>query len=271
MGTGKTSDAKVARNKRGRRLARNLIVVGILYGAGMAAVWAFSLINVSTLVVFPVFVLGILIACLESDSGLWGALLGVGYLLSYDFFFTEPLYGLKVLSRTDVVALVIFLIVALIMGIITHRMRRQATIAERNALALGRLNRLSCGLFESATPDEACRFSEEFLSKALGRSVAITLGRPSADAEAAALDCYEQHCPTGFGELGYPDATQKFLPFGLKGHIRGVVAIDCALGELDSSSRTLLAAVLAQTLVAVERNGLSEERRSTHEESDAAL
>ena len=152
-----------------RRRVRNLVVLAILYGAGLAAVWGFSLMGVSTLVVFPVFVLGVLIASLETDSGLWGGALGLAFLLSYDFLFASPMLELKVLNRTDLVALVIFVAVALIMGVITHRMGRQVQAADRTATALSRLNRLSAGLFESTTPAEACRFSQEFLTKILRR------------------------------------------------------------------------------------------------------
>lgn len=159
-----------------RRVLRNLVAFALLYGAGLAAVWGFSLLGVSTLVAFPVFVLGVLIASLETDSGLWGATLGVAYLLSYDFLFTAPLFTLKVLSRTDVAALAIFLVVSLIMGVITHRMSRQVQAAERTACALGRLNRLSVGLLESSTPQAACSFAQEFLTRVLRRPVTITLG-----------------------------------------------------------------------------------------------
>lgn len=159
-----------------RRVLRNLVAFALLYGAGLAAVWGFSLLGVSTLVAFPVFVLGVLIASLETDSGLWGAALGVAYLLSYDFLFTAPLFTLKVLSRTDVAALAIFLVVSLIMGVITHRMSRQVQAAERTACALGRLNRLSVGLLESSTPQAACSFAQEFLTRVLRRPVTITLG-----------------------------------------------------------------------------------------------
>ena len=148
-----------------RHVLRNLVAFALLYGAGLAAVWGFSLLGVSTLVAFPVFVLGVLIASLETDSGLWGAALGVAYLLSYDFLFTAPLFTLKVLSRTDVAALAIFLVVSLIMGVITHRMSRQVQAAERTACALGRLNRLSVGLLESSTPQAACSFAQEFLTR----------------------------------------------------------------------------------------------------------
>ena len=220
--------------------------------------WGFSLLGVSTLVAFPVFVLGVLIASLETDSGLWGAALGVAYLLSYDFLFTAPLFTLKVLSRTDVAALVIFLVVSLIMGVITHRMSRQVQAAERTACALGRLNRLSVGLLESSTPQAACSFAQEFLTRVLRRPVTITLGEPPAEGSAAARACYERRSPTGYGEPGWRDVTEKFLPLGMKGRLYGVVAIDCSSGDVDSGSLSLVNAVVAQTLVAVERNELAE-------------
>ena len=212
-----------------RRVLRNLVAFALLYGAGLAAVWGFSLLGVSTLVAFPVVVLGVLIASLETDSGLWGAALGVAYLLSYDFLFTAPLFTLKVLSRTDVAALAIFLVVSLIMGVITHRMSRQVQAAERTACALGRLNRLSVGLLE-----------------------------PPAAGSAAARACYERRSPTGYGEPSWRDVTEKYLPLGMKGRLYGVVAIDCSSGDVDSGSLSLVNAVVAQTLVAVERNELAE-------------
>ena len=215
-------------------------------------------VKIMTLPVGGFLVLGVLIASLETDSGLWGAALGVAYLLSYDFLFTAPLFTLKVLSRTDVAALVIFLVVSLIMGVITHRMSRQVQAAERTACALGRLNRLSVGLLESSTPQAACSFAQEFLTRVLRRPVTITLGEPPVAGSAAARDCYERRSPTGYGEPGWRDATEKYLPLGMKGRLYGVVAIDCSSGDVDSGSLSLVNAVVAQTLVAVERNELAE-------------
>lgn len=129
-------------NDKAKRAAVNLSIVAVLYLAGMLAVYGFSVARVSTLVVFPMFILGIVIASLESDSGAWGAGLGVFYLLSYDLLFTEPFYELKVLNRTDVVSLGIFLLVALIMNMVTQRMRKQVEIAEQNVLVMKRLGKL---------------------------------------------------------------------------------------------------------------------------------
>ena len=133
---------------------------------------------------------------------------------------------------------------------------RQA--AERTACALGRLNRLSVGLLESSTPQAACSFTQEFLTRVLRRPVTITLGEPPAEGSAAARACYERRAPTGYGEPGYRDEREKFLPLGMKGRLYGVVAIDCSSGDVDSGSLSLVNAVVAQTLVAVERNELAE-------------
>ena len=242
------------RQARLKLVGRNLGIVALLYGAGMAAVWGFSLMDISPLVVFPVFVLGILIASLESDSGLWGALLGLGYLLSYDFLFTAPVYQLKVLGRNDAVALAIFLVVAFIMGVVTHRMRRHVAAAERTTAALRRLNRFGAELIDSASAEEAVAAAEGYLAATLGCPVAFTLGRPLPEQGQAAMECYEQHCATGCGELGYRGCREKYLPFGMRGRILGVVAIDCSQTDLDQADLSLVAFVLAQTQLAVERN-----------------
>lgn len=81
----------------------------------------------------------------------------------------------------------------------------------------------------------------------------ITLGEPPVAGSAAARDCYERRSPTGYGEPGWRDATEKYLPLGMKGRLYGVVAIDCSSGDVDSGSLSLVNAVVAQTLVAVEQ------------------
>lgn len=258
MGDEGRGQARTRRRPGTRRTLRNAAVVALLYGAGMAAVWGFSLAGISPLVVFPVFVLGILVASLESDSGWLGAVLGVAYLLSYDFLFTEPLYQLKVLGRNDVVALGIFLVVALIMGVVTHRMRHQVTVAGRTEAALRGLNRFAAELADSTTAAEAVAVAERYLAATLGCPVTIALGRPDPAQGEAALECYEQRCPTGHGELGYRGCAEKYLPFGTKGAVLGVAAVDCSRIDLDQTDLSLLSFVLSQTQLAVERNRLQD-------------
>ena len=165
----------------------------------------------------------------------------------------------------DRVALVIFVAVERITLEDQQDIVRYTYPSPRAAPPPSRLNCPSAGLFESTTPAEACRFSQEFLTKILRRDVTIALGEPGPDAPSAVRDCYEQRIPTGYGEVGYRGVPEKFLPLGMKGRIFGVVAVDCTAGDLDGASRTLIASVAAQTLVAVERNTLKEQQDISEE------
>lgn len=266
-----TNDAPRAHDARERNTARNLGVVALLFVAGIAATFGFSLIGLELEASFLVFILGILIAAIETESGLWGIGLGVMYLLVYDLFFVAPHLSLAIFNRTDAVTLVIFAIVAFITGALTNRMKQQVAISERNAQVLRRLNKISTGLIDSTSADGACAFSADMLSSMMGRTVEITLGTPDADALAArssaddaraAVECYEQGYQTGSGVSGYIGCRMRFIPLSAKTKVHGTVAIDCTHGGLDLSSKSFLESVLKQTAIAVERNELEEHARA---------
>ena len=111
---------------------RNAGIAGLLFVAGIAAAFGFSLLGLGPEASFLLFVLGVLIASIETDSGLWGIVLGVLYLLVYDFFFLVPHMALPILNRNDAITLVIFAIVALITGALANQMKQQVQIAEQN-------------------------------------------------------------------------------------------------------------------------------------------
>ena len=263
-------DAARTRDTHERNTARNLGVVALLFVAGIAATFGFSLIGLELEASFLVFILGILIAAIETESGLWGIGLGVMYLLVYDLFFVAPHLSLAIFNRTDAVTLVIFAIVAFITGALTNRMKQQVAISERNAQVLRRLNKISTGLIDSTSADGACAFSADMLSSMMGRTVEITLGAPDADALAArsaddaraAVECYEQGYQTGAGVSGYIGCRMRFIPLSAKTKVHGTVAIDCTHGGLDLSSKSFLESVLKQTAIAVERNELEEHARA---------
>ena len=252
-------------------VARNVGVVALLFAAGIAAALGFSLIGLELEASFLVFILGILIASIETESGLWGIGLGVMYLLVYDLFFVTPHLSLAIFNRTDAVTLVIFAIVAFITGALTNRMRQQVAIAEHNARVLRRLNKISAGLIDSTSAEGACAFSADMLSTMLEAPVEIRLGAPDADAIAArssaddakaAAECYEQGYQTGAGVSGYAGCRLRFIPLSAKTKVHGTVSIDCAEGGLDRASKSFLESVLKQTVIAVERNELEEHARA---------
>lgn len=250
----------VSAARRGPLALRNLGIVALLFAAGIAMSFGFSLVGLEPEASFLLFIVGILIASLETDSGLWGIVLGVMYLLVYDLFFALPHLSLLIFNWTDAVTLVIFAVVALITGALTNRMKQQVEIAERNALVLRRLNKISAGLIDSTSAEGACAFASDALCRVLGREVSISLGKP--DGDGAALECFEQGYQTGAGAGGPADCTTLYVPLAAKAHVYGVVTIDCSEGGLDKAGRSFLDSTIKQTVIAVERNNLEEHARA---------
>lgn len=249
-----------------KKYLRSVGITALLYVAGLLAVYGFSLLGVQTLVVFPVFILGIVIASIETDSGEFGAVLGVLYLVSYDFLFTTPRFGLAIVSKADIIALVIFLVIALIMNTLTQRLRKQLEIAERDATVMSLLTKVSTGLINSKSPESACSCVECFLRETFERRIAIAYGSPN-EGDPLALECYEGNYPTGYGEAGAHGSTMRFLPLSSKDNVYGVISIDCSEGQLDQIETAFLTLLIKQTTIAIERNLLE----SAQQKSELAI
>ena len=245
---------------------RNLGVTLLLLLAGSAASLSFTVLGLESEVSFLFFIMGIMIASVETDSSWWGFALGVMYLLAYDLLFTAPHFNLSIFDQSDLAALLIFMVVAMISGSMTNRLRKQVSIVEKNARNLKRLNTISSGLIDSISVEGACEFVSIALGRALGRVVEIDLGKPDPDGREgkealAARDCYEQGCRTGAGVSGYAGCTSLYIPLSAKTRVYGVVSVDMAEGELDEEALTLVDSVITQTVIAVERNELEEHAR----------
>lgn len=253
-------------NELRKRRLRSVGITAVLYVVGLLAVYGFSLLNVQTLVVFPVFILGIVIASIETDSGVFGAVLGVLYLVSYDYLFTTPRFGLAIVSKADIIALVIFLVIALIMNTLTQRLRRQLEIAERDAAVMSLLTKVSTGLINSKSPESACSSVERFLKETFKRAVTISYGPPD-ESVPLALECYEGNYPTGYGEAGTRAGTVRYLPLSSKDEVYGVISIDCSEGPLDQIETAFLTSLIKQTTIAIERNLLE----SAQQKSELAI
>lgn len=249
-----------------KKYLRSVGITALLYVAGLLAVYGFSLLGVQTLVVFPVFILGIVIVSIETDSGAFGAVLGVLYLVSYDFLFTTPRFGLAIVSKADIIALVIFLVIALIMNTLTQRLRKQLEIAERDATVMSLLTKVSTGLINSKSPESACSCVERFLRETFERRIAIAYGSPD-EGDPLALECYEGNYPTGYGEAGAHGSTMRFLPLSSKDNVYGVISIDCSEGQLDQIETAFLTLLIKQTTIAIERNLLE----SAQQKSELAI
>lgn len=99
-------------------------------------------------------------------AGVWwgfgpAVLAAVTSALSYNFFFTEPLYTFRIDSAVDIVDVTILFLVAVVTSQLASAIRRQAQIAEahatRNATIAGFARRLLSCSSEKEIADSACQ------------------------------------------------------------------------------------------------------------------
>ena len=203
--------------------------------------------------------------------GLWPAL--YASLLSavaYNFFFLPPLYTLTIADPESVVALLFFLVVALIASNLTGRVQRQATAARERARMTEDLYLFSKKLAGAGTLDDVLWASAFQIASMLKVRVVLLLPENGGiavraayppddtlvDADiAAARWAWEHDRPAGRGADTLPGAKRLYLPLKTGRTAVGVVGLDDDRQGplLTPEQRRLFDALADQAALAIER------------------
>jgi len=211
--------------------------------------------------------------------GVWPAILASALsFLAYNFFFIDPVQTFTVARPHELLALLVFLIVAALISALAGRAREQTRIAAQRMRATRRLYEFTRKLSAQADGDEVAEAAAVELHAALGRASVILTAEKDELAIAAAwppedrLDtasmtaaswAYEHREPAGAGTGTLPSIAWFFRPLtGAKaGPPIGVVGIERGAGEpvLDAESEGILGTLSEQTAAALVRARLSAE------------
>jgi len=213
-----------------------------------------------------------------SLGGLRPALaVAVAGFLAWDFFFIEPLYTLTIGNVHDTMAMVLFLVVAVLSGSLSSRVRAEARAAQARIEGLRRIATFSRKLGEAATePDllaeiarqAAATAGQAVVLAAAGEEVlVIRAAEPAADtmdegAWAAARWTWTKQEGAGQGTATLPGATWRFLPLKTARGRLGVLGIRSA-SRLNEPQAQAVSALADQAAVAWERVRLAGEGART--------
>jgi two-component system sensor histidine kinase KdpD len=222
-----------------------------------------------------VFLLAVLLIAVS--FGIWPAIFAsVLSFLTFNFFFIAPLYTFTIAEPYELLALVTFLIVAVVTSALAGRVRGQASVSASRMRAMRRLYEFTRKLSGLAALDTVAEGAASEIHASLNRPVVIMLARgddldltaawPPEDAlDAAAMTAarwaYTHIEPAGADTATLPIIPWYFVPLRIGEKTLGVVGVakDKGTPPLDSEARALLDTLLEQTAAALDRAVLTRE------------
>ena len=222
-----------------------------------------------------VFLMAVLLIAVS--YGIWPAIYASALsFLVYNFFFIQPLYTFTIAEPYELLALVIFLGVAVITSALAGRVRQQAEISANRMRAMRRLYEFTRRLSGLATLDSVAEGAASEINASLGRAVVVLLAHdgdltltaawpPEDVLDAATITAarwaYSHAEPAGADTGTLPTIPWIFIPLRIGDKILGVIGIakEKGMPPLDSEARALLDALSEQAAAAIERASLASE------------
>jgi two-component system sensor histidine kinase KdpD len=213
--------------------------------------------------------------------GLWPAIVAaILSMLVYDFGFVPPMYTLTVPSPQDLLALSIFLIVAVLTSHLTARVRDQAEMSKRREARTAALYALSREVASATGLPEVLGAIVTQVSHILNAQVVVLLpdagrlvlraAQPSTITlteveRATATWAWQHNQPAGRGTDTLPGGDWFYQPLRTAQGTLGVVGLQFETPDsvLSPAQRRLLDALAGQAAVAIERARLVEEREQS--------
>ena len=206
--------------------------------------------------IFLIFLLGVAIGVVETKSFYLGIILSILFVLSFNFFFTEPIYTLKMYDANYYISFALFIIVAFICSSLTRRLQKQIEISEYNKELSTKLYKIAHGFLNLAGFREICLYAEKNLTKLLNKKSKIILKnfKNIKPEEKKYLELITE----GFYDKNIftPDK-QKIYPLKSKEEFFGILIIDCSEGNIDSKENLLVDTIISQTVITLEREFLN--------------
>lgn len=247
--------------------ATTAVAVAVLAGKGIEHVT--SLPNLSMVFLFAV------VAC-ALRFGMWSALAAA--LLSffaYNFFFIHPRYTFTIAAPHEVFSLVIFLVVAVVIGGLAGRLREQADATRNRAESTQTLYDFSRKLSGAANQDDVLWLLASQSAAAVkgssiiltpdGKDLTIASGWPPEDTLgtsdwAAARWALKEREAAGRFTTTLPTARFHYRPMLSSGSAIAIVGVETveALDNLPDATAAALQSLIEQAAIAIERTRLVE-------------
>ncbi|HMK90217.1 MAG TPA: sensor histidine kinase KdpD [Methylocystis sp.] len=197
--------------------------------------------------------------------------------LAFDFFFVEPIYQFSISQPQEFLALVVFLVVAVITGVLAGRVRHHSLQLTQRIDAARALFEFSRKLAGAASLDDVAWVAAAQTQKALGARAVVTLAPqedelrlaaawpPIDELEVADMSsarwAHEKGENAGWRTGTLPNARFQFRPLLTPRGVVGVLGVEPKTRDapLSPQEERLLSSILDQTATAIDRARLIEQ------------
>lgn len=192
--------------------------------------------------------------------------------LAYNFFFIAPIHTLTIASPHELLALTVFLLVAVITGSLSGRVREQSDAAGRRIFQTQMLFDFSRKLSGTATIDDVLwAVASQTASAIKGESIVLLAENGELQIKAAfppedsmgasewtaARWALSHREAAGLGTTTLPNAHFNFRPLITPRGVVGVIGLRLGAAGLSAEDERVVEALIDQTTVAIERTLLA--------------
>ncbi len=250
--------------------------------------YALRAVDIGDQNIIMVYLLSVLVVSRITNGYVYGVAASVLSVLAFNFFFTEPYFTFTAIQSGYPVTFLIMLLVALITGAMTGRIKTQARLSVERERRTDVLYEINKKLLATRGTEAIVSLLGDYIVKLIGHSLVFYTDDPglgasgnlfdaaeedgaflqSADEKAVAHWVFVNQKRAGSGTDTLMGAGAFYMPVVSQGRVLAVWGISCAKAELDHNTRLFLRMIASQAAMALERQRLSDEQRATQVESE---
>ncbi|MEG0691851.1 MAG: DUF4118 domain-containing protein [Oscillospiraceae bacterium] len=240
-----------------------LVTIGTLCCATLISMliggWGFADTNIVVIYILSVIV----ISCITKGY-FFGIFASIVSMLSFNFFFTAPIYTLKVYNQAYILTFGVMLLVAILTSTLTSKMVRSAKIANRHKKQFQTLYQITSSLAKASSISDVANISVGCLANLLDCSVScITMMDGvyhSYTIKNRARNISSQQIQ--IEQLDQMRQDKFILEIGNTIYQYGEILLPKDCMERDESQSELLSSISTQIFIAMERERLAREKES---------
>jgi two-component system sensor histidine kinase KdpD len=230
-----------------------------------------------------IYLLGILLFSYLAEGYIYSIGSSVCAVILYNFFFTEPIYTLKVNNPDYIITFLVMFIVGFLTSTLTIKIKKERQLVEDREKYISALYNFGKKLLDVKNKDDLAQILADELAKQFHADVVTQLygtsgeilcrnvhGRDLFDSiidQSACMETFQSGSPCGHGTLLFSEARAYYRPIASQNGVMGVIGIVLPDDrELPQAQVTFIDVIIPQIVVVLERQNLAENQKRTQME-----